>query len=94
MEVGIVEWPRHDRDWLRVQRKGDRLNLPVAEMASEVQHALAVPIGLRDVLLAFDVDARDDLLVGERAELDQLQQQTAEVHEHGTRDLLQLRLGP
>ena len=58
-----------------MQGKSDGLNLPVAEVAGEVQHALALPIRLLDVLLALDLHALEHLFVRQCAEPDQLEQQ-------------------
>jgi hypothetical protein len=62
-------------------------------MTSEVQHALSLSVSLVDVLLSLDLHAREDLLCAQRAELDQLQQQTPEVRKHRARDLPQVCFG-
>src|SRR6185295_10777578 len=63
VQIRIVERPCHDRDRLGVQRKSDRLNFPVAEMTGEVQHTLALAIGLAHMLLPLDLNALEHLLV-------------------------------
>ena len=57
VQMRIVERPRHDRDRLGMQGEYDRLNLPVAKVTGEIQHALALPIRLPYVLLPLDLHA-------------------------------------
>ena len=64
----------------------DALQLPVAEVPREEEHALPAGERLADAIVALELDARANLVGRERAELEQRDEQPAEVRERRPRD--------
>ena len=77
----VVERAREHADRLEPQRVHDRVQLPEAEVPGEEEHALALRVREPRALLAVELDARQHRLGRQRAELQQLEQQPAEVRE-------------
>src|SRR5690242_18535560 len=68
----------------------DGVQFPVAEMAGEEQDALALRVREPCAILPIELDATHHRVERQRAELQQLEQQTAEMHERLACDRAQL----
>ena len=69
VQVGVVERSGHHRHRLQPQSVHQRLQLPVAEVSGNEQHPLAVRVCGPHPLLALELHPRQQLVGGERAEL-------------------------
>ncbi len=94
MKLRVVECARQDGDGLPANGFHHRLQLPESEMAGDEQDALALRVRLTAALFAVELDARQHLRIGERAELEQLEQQASEMREGAARDRAALGVGP
>ena len=65
---------------------GDRVQFPVSEMSGEEQHAFALRVSEACPVLAVELDPAHHRVEGQRAELQELQQQPAEMREGAPRD--------
>ena len=82
VEIRIVQRPRHDRHRLHPQGERHRAHLPVAEVSGKQQHTTPFRMRLPDTLLPFRLEVRQDLVVRQRSDLDQLEQHAAEMGKH------------
>ena len=90
MEKRIVERPRDHAERLEPQRVDEGVQLPEAEVAGKEQHAAALRVRQPRAILPVELDTRQHRLFRERAELQELHEQPAEMRERGTRDRLSL----
>ena len=81
IEHRVVERPDHERHRRHSQRMSNREHFPVAEVAAEEEHALALLVGLEHPLVALAVDQRQELLLFHTVDLQQLEQQAAQVEQ-------------
>src|SRR5262245_8558059 len=82
VEPQVVERTRKDGDRSIDQRFGNRVDLPVAKMPGEKQHAAVLRIRLTGTLFPLHVYGFPHLLGGIVRKLQQLEEQTSKMREH------------
>ncbi len=86
IEIGVVERTGQQPDRFDLKRVHHRVQLPESKVAGDEQDAFALCVGESRALFPVEFDTRQHLLARQRAELEQLEQQTAEMGERRTRD--------
>ena len=90
----VVERTRQHRHRLDPDGMHERVDLPVAEVSGEQQHATPLSVRVDDALFPLELDVLQHLFRRHGAELQQHHQQPAEMREHAARDGPALGHGP
>src|SRR6202012_2736990 len=93
IDARIVQRPRHVVQRKSIERVGERRKLPRADVASEIEHALAAALSFEEIFVAIERHVPLDILPRVSRQPREFRSHPAKVSKHATREVGALRLG-